>query len=944
MKKVIIIVSILLGYLLTISAQGVKIGNNTNAADPSAMLDVESVNKGVLHPRMTESQRDAIASPAIGLLIFQTDGTSGFYYYSGTSWMPIHTGATLCSPIVCAMTASSTVSLGTLTANYTGGTPPYGYVWDGAASSATTSTVTGMPPGTYNLTVTDVNGCTATANTSWSCGLIVNVSGAVGSLTASVSNGVGPYSYSWDGVASSQTTSTVTGIPPGTYNVTVTDAYGCTNTDDGASLVEVNGCTDSMAFNYNPLANTDDGSCIAVVNGCTDSMAFNYNPLANTDDGSCIAVVNGCTDSIALNYNPLANVVDGSCCYLASASVVTLPYSGVGLTNCGNGNNVTQSNSGVSSWYLTGEDAIYVWTASSNGQVLVDLTNVASTYSGLWVFDDCPNSGGATVVTSATSSSGAKTVSFNQVSGTTYYVVVDSWTSPYCHSSFDLSIVAQVPGCINATACNYNSLATIDDGSCDFSCVGCTDSTACNYDPLATIDGGSCDFSSCIGCTDTLAYNYDVLAITDDGSCLYGCPAPTTVVTLPYSGIGLINCGNGNNVTQSNSGVSSLYFGGEDAIYEWTASSNDLVLVDLTNVLGNQYTGLWVFDDCPSLGGATVVTSATSSSGPESVWFNQITGTTYYIVVDSWIGFQNCNTSFDLAISIGVLGCINSTACNYDNNATIDDGSCDFSCLGCMDSTACNYDPLATIDDGSCDFSCLGCTDSMAFNYDPLATIDDGSCIAVVNGCTNPTAANYNANANVDDGSCLYPGCMDSTACNYDNNANVDDGSCSGLLGCTIVTASNYNSSATCDDGSCIVYGCTDPSSPNYNPLANTDDGSCISIGDTYQGGIIFYLDGNGGGLIAAPSDQSTYEDWATAVNLCANYTGGGYSDWFLPSKDELNQMYLNKTAIGGFSNYIYWSSTEVHPNSAWTQNFDHGGTGLLYQGYTFNVRAIRAF
>ena len=64
MQKAIIILSILLGYLLTISAQGVKIGNNTNAADASAMLDVESTNQGLLAPRMTESQRNAITSPA----------------------------------------------------------------------------------------------------------------------------------------------------------------------------------------------------------------------------------------------------------------------------------------------------------------------------------------------------------------------------------------------------------------------------------------------------------------------------------------------------------------------------------------------------------------------------------------------------------------------------------------------------------------------------------------------------------------------------------------------------------------------------------------------------------------------------------------------------------------------------------------------------------------
>ena len=54
------------------------------------------------------------------------------------------------------------------------------------------------------------------------------------------------------------------------------------------------------------------------------------------------------------------------------------------------------------------------------------------------------------------------------------------------------------------------------------------------------------------------------------------------------------------------------------------------------------------------------------------------------------------------------------------------------------------------------------------------------------------------------------------------------------------------------------IVGCMDPSALNYNPAAIASDNSCVApgIGDTYQGGIIFYLDGNGGGLIAAPSDQ----------------------------------------------------------------------------------------
>ncbi len=66
-----------------------QVGINTNgsAPHPSAGLDVDFTNKGVLIPRMTQAQRNAIASPATSLLIYQTDNTPGFYYYDGTSWV-----------------------------------------------------------------------------------------------------------------------------------------------------------------------------------------------------------------------------------------------------------------------------------------------------------------------------------------------------------------------------------------------------------------------------------------------------------------------------------------------------------------------------------------------------------------------------------------------------------------------------------------------------------------------------------------------------------------------------------------------------------------------------------------------------------------------------------------------------------------------------------------
>jgi hypothetical protein len=63
-----------------------NMGIGTTTPDSSAILDVNSTTKGMLVPRMTATQRTAIATPATGLLVYQTDGTSGFYSYDGSAW------------------------------------------------------------------------------------------------------------------------------------------------------------------------------------------------------------------------------------------------------------------------------------------------------------------------------------------------------------------------------------------------------------------------------------------------------------------------------------------------------------------------------------------------------------------------------------------------------------------------------------------------------------------------------------------------------------------------------------------------------------------------------------------------------------------------------------------------------------------------------------------
>lgn len=162
--------------------------------------------------------------------------------------------------------------------------------------------------------------------------------------------------------------------------------------------------------------------------------------------------------------------------------------------------------------------------------------------------------------------------------------------------------------------------------------------------------------------------------------------------------------------------------------------------------------------------------------------------------------------------------------------------------------------------------------------------------------------------------------------------------------------------------------------------------GPSLKIGDAYGGGIVAYIDGTGAhGLIAATADQTAADDgiqWATqpywyadvpgakgtaigtgaanttaiiaqngagtscAAGLARAYTGGGYSDWYLPSKDELSRLYVNRAAIGGFASAWYWSSSQNadFADLVWYVSFNDG---YLYRGIksdTNRVRAVRAF
>jgi hypothetical protein len=118
------------------------------------------------------------------------------------------------------------------------------------------------------------------------------------------------------------------------------------------------------------------------------------------------------------------------------------------------------------------------------------------------------------------------------------------------------------------------------------------------------------------------------------------------------------------------------------------------------------------------------------------------------------------------------------------------------------------------------------------------------------------------------------------------------------------------------------------------------------------HGGFVVY-EKNGHGLIAAIADLGDMY-WSSAKTACEELISNGYSDWHLPTKEELNALYVNlkKEEVGGFTTGMYWSSnaeymalTEEEDSTILTHDFDFGEQSYATDKYPhINVRAVRAF
>ena len=125
--------------------------------------------------------------------------------------------------------------------------------------------------------------------------------------------------------------------------------------------------------------------------------------------------------------------------------------------------------------------------------------------------------------------------------------------------------------------------------------------------------------------------------------------------------------------------------------------------------------------------------------------------------------------------------------------------------------------------------------------------------------------------------------------------------------------------------------------------LSCAQGGACV-VGDTGPGGgVVYFVNNSGKYLEAAPADLAGLYPWNDAVEAARSYQGGGKSDWRLPTKDELNELYEQKQILGVFKPGYYWSSSVSSSTNAWVQTFDIGfQTSYGKSNSTVRVRPVR--
>jgi len=428
-----------------------------------------------------------------------------------------------------------------------------------------------------------------------------------------------------------------------TYYIIISTTSNVLNSDFNFSLERklISGCTDATACNYNELAEMDNGSCF----NCADNDC----PGDICDDGD----PNTSNSVYDDNCNCIVPIPGTNCQFPLLIEAVPFSFSG----NTADYKNDYFDNP-CDSYFLIGDEFVMEFTPEITGDYNL-IVSGALGYSWLLVYQGCPNQTDALCL--EISSYNIDLLSLK--AGLTYYIVIAAFDG-FDSSDFEFYIERNIVyGCTDETACNYNPLAEVDNGSC-FNCNSYCPGDVCDDEDPNTpfsLYNESCD-----------------CAMPQPG---ISCQHPLVIDELPFNST---QSADNNFIDYTLNPCGDKYLEGEDFVFEFSPEITGEYLINSIEFIGN----LWVsiYDACPNEENARCIgrPSATNNT------FELSSDTTYYIIFSS--SANSSSTLFNLGIQRNVsYGCKDPSACNYDEEAEEDNGSC----INC--GTFCPGDPC---DDG----------------------------------------------------------------------------------------------------------------------------------------------------------------------------------------------------------------------------------------------------